>query len=276
MRVAAVGHIEWIEFARVERVPAAGEIVHAQDNWHEPGGGGAVAAVQLAKLADGAVFFTALGDDEVGRRSHDALVALGLQVETAWRDEPQRRGFVFVDSDGERTITVLGSRLGAEGRDDLAWDRLEDADAVYFTAGDVGAVRAARGARTMVAAARGLETLVEAGVQLDALVASSDDEGERYERGELDPEPRLVVRTAGAAGGEWESADGERGRYEATPLPGPVADAYGCGDSFAAGLTFGLGAGIPVEAALHLAARCGAACFTGRGPFAGQLTAADL
>src|SRR5918998_3608142 len=237
MRVAAVGHIEWIEFARVERVPAAGEIVHALENWHEPGGGGAVAAVQLAKLAGGALFFTALGDDEVGHRSRDALAALGLEVEAAWREEPQRRGFVFVDSSGERTITVLGSRLGAEGRDGLAWDRLEEADAVYFTAGDAAAVRAARAARTLVAAARGLETLAEAGVQLDALVASSNDEGERYERGQLNPEPRFVVRTAGSAGGEWERADGETGRYEATPLPGAVADAYGAGDSFAAGLT---------------------------------------
>ena len=40
MRVAVVGHVEWIEFARVERMPAAGEIVHASDAWEEPGGGG--------------------------------------------------------------------------------------------------------------------------------------------------------------------------------------------------------------------------------------------
>src|SRR5918998_3565558 len=140
MRVAAVGHIEWIEFARVERVPAAGEIVHALENWHEPGGGGAVAAVQLAKLAGGALFFTALGDDEVGHRSRDALAALGLEVEAAWREEPQRRGFVFVDSSGERTITVLGSRLGAEGGDALAWDRLGGGGAGHFTARDVAAV----------------------------------------------------------------------------------------------------------------------------------------
>lgn len=276
MRVAAVGHIEWIEFVRVERVPAPGEIVHALDNWEEPGGGGAVAAVQLAKLAGGALFFTALGDDEVGHRSHDALAALGLEVEAAWREVPQRRGVVFVDSSGERTITVLGNRLGATGADALAWDRLGGADAVYFTAGDPAAIRAARAARTLVAAARGLETLVEAAVELDVLVASSNDEGERYERGQLDPEPRLVVRTAGAAGGEWQRADGETGRYEASALPGPVADAYGCGDSFAAGLTFGLGAGMQLEQALELAARCGASCMTGRGPFAGQLTAADL
>jgi ribokinase len=29
MRVAVVGHVEWIEFAQVERVPEPGEIVHA-------------------------------------------------------------------------------------------------------------------------------------------------------------------------------------------------------------------------------------------------------
>ncbi len=65
MRVAVVGHVEWIEFARVERVPRPGEIVHASATWEEPGGGGAVAAVQLAKLAGEATFFTALGDDEL-------------------------------------------------------------------------------------------------------------------------------------------------------------------------------------------------------------------
>ena len=56
MKVGVVGHVEWIEFARVERVPVAGEIVHALEAWEEPGGGGAVAAVQLAKLAGEATF----------------------------------------------------------------------------------------------------------------------------------------------------------------------------------------------------------------------------
>ena len=64
MRVAVVGHVEWIEFARVERVPAPGEIVHASEAWEEPAGGGAVAAVQLARLAGECLFLTALGDDD--------------------------------------------------------------------------------------------------------------------------------------------------------------------------------------------------------------------
>ena len=68
-RVAVVGHVEWIEFARVPHVPRPGEIVHATEWWEDVGGGGAVAAVQLAKLAGGAEFFTALAEDERGRRS---------------------------------------------------------------------------------------------------------------------------------------------------------------------------------------------------------------
>lgn len=272
MRAAVVGHVEWIEFARVEGVPVAGEIVHAEDNWQEPGGGGAVAAVQMARLAGGATLFTALGDDELGHRAHAELTALGLRVEAAWRDEPQRRGFVHVDAAGERTITVIGSRLGPRGDDDLPWGELSGADGVYFTAGDGAALRAARAARTLVASARGLPTLIGAGVELDALMASGKDPGERYERGQIEPEPRLVVRTAGAAGGSWERAAGESGRWRATPLSGPIADAYGCGDSFAGGLTYALGAGRQREDALQLAARCGAACFTGRGPYVAQLS----
>jgi ribokinase len=49
-------------------------------------------------------------------------------------------------------------------------------------------------------------------------------------------------------------------------------DSYGCGDSFAAGLTHGLGSGLAVPDALVLAARCGAVCLTGRGPYERQLS----
>jgi ribokinase len=275
MRVAAVGHVEWMEFVRVDRVPVAGEIVHAKETWSEPGGGGAVTGVQLAKLAGAATFYTALGDDEVGHRVYDELTALGLRVQAAWRDVPQRRGFVFLDAAGERTITVIGNRLGPNGNDPLPWEELEDTDAVYLTAGDPEAVRRARVARCLVATARALEPLTQAEVELDALVSSGKDEGERYEPGTLHPEPRLVVRTAGAAGGTWERAGGPAGRYSATPPPGPVEDSYGCGDSFAGGLTYGLGAGMEVPEALELAARCGAACLTGKGPYSAQLVLGD-
>jgi ribokinase len=270
MRVAVVGHVESILFAVVPHVPVAGEIVHAEDAFEEPAGGGAVSAVQLAKLAGEATLYTALGDDELGHRAEHKLRDLGLRVRVVYRPEPQRRGFVHLDSDAERTITVIGSRLGPRGDDPLPWHELAETDAVYFTAGDAAAAREARAARVLVGTARGLATLAEARVELDALVSSSRDAGERYERGDLEPPPRLVVRTAGSAGGAFETKEGRRGTWQATP-PGPPRDAYGCGDSFAAGLTYGLGAGKSPEDALELAARCGAACLSGRGPYEGQL-----
>jgi ribokinase len=273
MRAAVVGHVEWIEFGRVDHVPAPGEIVHVSESWQEPAGGGAVAAVQLAKLGGEATLYTALGDDETGHRAKEGLEALGLRVAAVFRPEPQRRGYVHLDAAGERTITVIGSRLGPEGDDPLPWDELADTDAVYFTAGDAAALRAARAASTLVSTARGLETLQEAGVRLDVLLGSARDPGERYEAGQLDPPPRVVVRTEGRDGGFWEEEGGGGGRWEATPLPGPLKDVYGAGDSFAAGLTHGLGAGMTIAQAAELGARCGAACATGSGPYEGQLRA---
>jgi ribokinase len=274
MRVAVVGHVEWIEFARVERVPAPGQIVDALESWEEPAGGGAVAAVQLARLAGECLFLTVLGDDALGHRAKRELEALGVRVEAAWRPEPQRRAFVYLDAEGERTITVMGERLGPRATDPLSWAELDDVDAVYFTAGDPGAVRAARAAHKLVATVRALDVLAEAHVQLDALVSSADDEGELYTPGDIDPPPLLVVRTAAAGGGSFVAADGHRGEWAAAPLPGPPVDAYGAGDCFAGGLTYGLAEGRPVQQALALAARCGAACVTGRGPYEGQLRVA--
>jgi ribokinase len=79
-RVAVVGHVEWVQFARVPHVPCAGEVVHAHDPFEEPAGGGGVAAVQLARLAGAATFLTALGRDELGERSVARLKELGVDV----------------------------------------------------------------------------------------------------------------------------------------------------------------------------------------------------
>ena len=271
MRVAVVGHVEWAEFARVEAVPEPGAIVQALEDWEEPAGGGAVAAVQLARLAGECLFLTALGDDDLGHRAKRELEALGVRVEAAWRSVPQRRAFVHVDAEAERTITVIGERLGPHADDPLPWAELDAADAVYLTAGDPGAVRAARAARRLVSTVRAVDSLARAGVQIDMLVSSAEDEGERYTPGEIAPPPRFVARTAGVAGGVLESADGVSSAWVTAALPGPPVDAYGAGDSFAAGLTFGLAQGHSAEEAAALGARCGAAAVTGRGPYAGQI-----
>jgi ribokinase len=261
MRVGVVGHIEWIEFLRVPRVPATGDIVQVSQAWEEPAGGGGVASVELARLAGSATLFTVFGDDERGHRARSDLEAFGVEVESVLRPNPQRRGFVYVDDEGERTITIVGEKLRPRCDEPLPWARLREFDAIYFTAGDADALRAAREARVLVATARELPTLLEAGVALDALVASARDPAERYE-GELDPGPGLVVRTEGKDGGAYEPGGG---RWAAAPLPGPLGDTYGAGDSFAAALTFALGEGREPDDALAFAASRSALALTRRG-----------
>jgi len=276
VRTAVVGHVEWIEFGKVDHVPKAGEIVHATEWWEEPAGGGAVAAVQLHKLSGDCTFLTALGRDAVGKRAHLELESLGPRVEAARRSDPTRRAVTFIDTSGERTITTLGERLHPLAEDHLPWNELASVDAVYLTAGDEAAVRAARAARVLVATSRVMSLLAGADVPLDALVGSGRDPSERFDPSVLSHRPGLIVRTDGMNGGEYETADGASGTYDAVPLPGPMVDTYGGGDSFAAGLTFALGAGYAVPDALRLAATCGAWCVAGRGPYQGQLTAADI
>jgi ribokinase len=260
MRCAVIGHAEWVEFARVPAMPAAGEIVHADEVWEDPGGGGPVVASQLAKLAGGCDFFTALGDDELGHALVSSLQGQGMDVHVQWAQTSRtRRAWVHIDRNGERTITVLGDKLLPD-----APAAIEIYDLVFFVSGTIEALQAARGARFLAATLRELPTLQAAGVPLDLLVGSAADPGERYE-GSL--EARTVVLTEGEAGG---TVNGER--YAATALPGPVSDSYGAGDSFGAALAFALARGDELFEALELAARAGAAVLTGRGPYTGQIT----
>lgn len=276
-RVAVVGHVEWLQFARVSHIPRAGEIVHASDPFEEPAGGGAVAAVQLARLAGAALLMTALGDDEYGRGSRSRLRELGVDVHAATLEAPTRRAVTLVDDRRERTITTLGARLEPYGADErLHWSALAGSDAIYFTAGDLDALRLAReAARLLVASPRAQHALGH-GVALDALVLSADDEIERHELERAHEQAELVVLTEGARGGSYVRRDGTRGSWAAVAPPGEPVDSYGCGDSFAAGLSYGLGAGLAIKDALALAARCGAYCLAGRGPYGRQLTALDL
>lgn len=279
-RVGVVGHVEWVQFARVQRVPRAGEIVHASRAFDEPAGGGGVAAVQLRKLAGSVRLLTALGDDELAQQAGSRLREHhGVELHAVSRAGPQRRCFTFLDDAAERTITVLGERIVPLRADPLPWEALGELDGIYFTGGDADAVRAASAARRLVATPRAMAALAAAGAQLDVLVGSATDAGEVYEPGMLDPQPHVVVRTNGELGGTWEltgeppawAGSGERaGSWAPTPLPGSPVDAYGCGDSFAAGLTYGLAAGMQLPAAIELGARCGAACLCGSGPYEGQ------
>jgi ribokinase len=262
MQVAVVGHVEWVQFASVERVPAAGDIIHAGEVWEEAAGGGAVAAARLAELSGSAALYTALGADELGTAAAEQLHARGVTVHAARPNEPQRRAFCFIDATGERTFTVLGTKLVPSGSDaDLPWEELERMDAVYFVSGDVAALRQARRAHILVATARELPTLQAGGVELDAIVGSGKDEGEAYHPGAVEPPPRLVVTTSGSLGG-WAQPGGP---YRAATPAGPFHDTYGCGDAFAAALAYALAERRRPHEAIEFAAAEGARALTLRG-----------
>lgn len=133
MNVAVVGHVEWIEFLRVQAVPRAGEIVGATESWSEPAGGGGVASVELARLAGAAALYCVLGNDELATSARSQLEAAGVRVHAPEADEAQRRGYCYVDESGERTITIIGPKprpKGGEGT--LPWEGLDTVDGVYF------------------------------------------------------------------------------------------------------------------------------------------------
>ncbi len=258
VRCAVVGHIDWTDFVLVDEVPAAGGIVHGEGLLTEPAGAGGVAAVQLVRLAGACDLFTVVGADPAGDAAVARLEQLGVRVH-ATREGETRRAVAFVDRAHERTIATLGPKLRPRGPLPL-----EGYDFVFFVAGDVAALHAARAARFLAATPRESETLLAGAVPLDLLVGSALDPGERYDGG---LEVRLVVGTAGSQGG-WVNGE----HYEAAAAPGPLADSYGAGDSFAAALGYALARGDTLEAALGLATRVGAAVVTGRGPFSAQIS----
>lgn len=255
-KVAVVGHVEHVQFICVARLPAAGEVIGGEDAGTRAAGGAAVAAVALARLGAEVDLFCALGSDGAGESAISELSGLGIAVHAARRAGPTRRVVTLLERGGERTIVTLGERLAPRGADRLPWQRLDAAAGAYLTAGDPGAVRNARRAGVLVATPRIREGLASAEAPVDALVFSDRDRDERQWAASLADRARLMVATDGERGGRWWGET--EGHWKAVDPPGPAQDSYGCGDAFAAGLTFGLASGRGMAEAAALGARCGA------------------
>ena len=238
-------------------------MLHALRTFARAGGGGAVAATVLVELGAEVDFYCALGPDADGHAAVAQLEERGVRVHVAWRDLPTRRAVVFLEPNGERTIITLGERLEPRGSDDLEWDRLRDAGSVYFTAGDATALERAHASPIVVATPRARSVLEADGATVYALVFSDGDDDERAWANRVASHARLLVATEGDRGGRWWGES--EGRWAALPLPAPRHDAYGCGDSFAAAFTLGLGRGDSVADAAALGAEAGAAALTRTG-----------
>ncbi len=264
-----IGHVEWIVHVH-GRLAAPDEITRLADPIEEPAGGGAVTAAQVAKLGVACDFFTALGADARGDATKERLEAEGVAVHAVRRAQPQTWGISATGDDHDRAIVIVGAPVIATAEDPLPWELLSEASSCFFTGHDPAALRRARECPILVVTARRLAALAESGVRPDVIVASATDVDEAFDPRDLDPAPAAYVWTHGGEGGRIRDADGERA-YAPAAVPGPVVDTYGAGDSFAAGLTVGLGLGHSLDDAAALGARCGAQALMYRGALSGQL-----
>lgn len=218
MKVAVIGHVEWVEFLPTDAAPAPGRILHTSGAWEEPAGGGGVAAVELARLAGHCTLFTSFGADARGQDVQRALAEHAVDARGPTLEAPHRRAMTLIDPDGERTIIVHGEAQGAFG---VQPGDLQDVDAVYVCKGDLQSLRAAREARVVVATSRIAEALQQAGLEVDVLISSADDPKERFALDRPPVPSKVCVATEGAAGGRYRTSDGQERPVGARPPAGP-------------------------------------------------------
>ena len=264
-RVVIVGHVEWVTHA-LGRLPARGHIADQRGAFGEPAGGGGGAAVAAARLGAHTTLVTALGGDAAAQTAAQVLAARGVELTAAARAAAQTPVLTITEPDGERTIMVIGERLQARVDDGLHLTVATGSGAAYYTGEDAALLSEIR-ARVplLVVTARRLEDLVTAGVRADVVVGSANDPDEDPRGLPVGLTPAWTVLTDGARGGTVIAHDGTVRRYPAVAPSAPAIDSYGCGDTFAAGLTVGLARGLDIDGAIALGATAGAECATWRG-----------
>ena len=265
LKFAVIGHIEWINFIQVDNLPTPGTISHSIKNIERPAGGGSLIAKTLADLTDNDVhFFTSLGNDYHGKQSFKILQEMGLKLHVAWRNKPTRKGFSLIDNRGERSITIIGERLEPKSNDKLDWQILNKFDGIFITAGDKELFKLSRSAEILCATPRvGLKNINNSQIKLDGLIGSNLDPGELYSLNDLDIKPKFIIKTEGSNGGFVIPG----GKYVAIKSKNPEIDSYGCGDSFAAGIIFGLASKWSIEKTIELGTVLGRNCIEHFGPY---------
>lgn len=264
LKFAVIGHNEWINFLEVNKLPQPGIISHANKSFELPAGGGTVIAKTLLELTKGEVhFFTSLGNDYFGKQSYQILQNMGLKLHIAWREKPTRKGFSLIDSCKERSITIIGERLEPKSDDNLEWEILSQMDGIFITASDEKLFKLSRESKILCATPRvGIDIINNSKITIDGLIGSNLDPGEKYNLSDLVYKPNFVIKTEGDKGGIIIPG----GRFKALKS-NQIIDSYGCGDSFAAGIIFGLASGWSIEKTLNLGKVLGRNCVEHFGPY---------
>ena len=266
LRFAIIGHVEWINFLQVDYLPKAGLICHSKRSFEMPAGGGAVIAKTLSEMTTCEIhFFTSLGNDFYGNQTKEIFQKMGINLHIAWRNSPTRKGFSLVDKSGERSIIIIGDRLAPSSKDNLNWNLLKEMDGIFITAGDEEIFRKSRSCPILCTTPRvGIQTINNSQVFLDALIGSNLDPDEIFSLSDLTYIPKFIIKTEGKDGGLLFPG----GRFQAVINDNPIIDSYGCGDSFAAGILFGLASKWNIEKTVKLGTVLGSNCIENFGPYA--------
>jgi len=278
--IVVLGSLNVDLVARVDRLPAAGETLRAQDFSMVPGGKGANQALAARRAGADVRFFGCVGRDALAPVALTLLERDGVDLAgVAAVDQPTGTALIAVDAKGENTIVVA---MGANGaaRATQVPDALLHPSATILLQLEIAlpqvaslALRAgARGARVVLNAApiAALDRpLLEA---VDVLVVNrTEGEALAWQTGAATVEdlcrayartPRTLVVTLGAEGALYTA----QGNVIARRAPVVDAiDAVGAGDAFTGALAAALDRGAPLDRAICEGLAAGALACTQRG-----------
>ena len=241
-RVAVVGHVEWLDFAVVDHLPARGrDRPRARALRARRPAAARSPPCRCAGWPARRLLLTALGDDELGapRARRAARPPRRRPARRRARRAPAPRASPTSTRAPSARSPCSAIASCPHGDDALPWDASPRSTASTSPAATPARVRAARrAARVLVATPRAFDALARG--RRRARRRSSPARPTRSEP----RRPRARCRRrrasscarAGAHGGAWEARRRQRAAAgPPSPPPGPPVDAYGCGDSFAAG-----------------------------------------
>jgi ribokinase len=253
----------------IDRLPVRGEFLKGELAGELVGGCMVNSAIQSAQLGAETLLVSKLGDDPRGQQAFQQLVLVpGLQLHFTQSHGTTPLALVLCEQ-ADRTIISTDSGRNKLGLpDDQIAAAISRAGYVMVDIGDQ-AVCAAYHRLVFglhVLPLRRLLSQVGSGLTWEIVIGSASD-GEP-ELAQLEAcGCRLCVVTTGETGGRYWRLGRDWATFPAVAAA-QVVDPTGAGDCFAAGLLAGLDRGLTTEAALALAARCGAeACgFAGGHP----------
>lgn len=284
-RVVVVGSVNTDLVMRVPRLPKPGETLSGTAYDELPGGKGANQATVAAALGAATRFVGAVGDDDLGRRARERLLADGVDVGgVRLVPGPTGLAMITVDDAGENTIALLPGANASLTPDHVAeaFAALPSDPAVVVACFEVPMAAVQRAARE--AAGRGWPLVLNPAPArplppdlLPLVSVLTPNDGELAESGStaeqlLAAGVGAVLVTEGGAGSTLHRPDAPPLHIDAV-RPDRVLDTVGAGDTFTAALAEALARGEDLPDAARWAAAAGSLAVEETGARGGRITA---